>query len=361
MHRESRRPLTLLTICIALTSLPTACADKPADEAASDTAPTSDSDSDSTDTGTDTEGTACQAETALELAECVERDRYIADLEFIAQPRDPGSAHWQEVQDLCFDRFTEYGFDVELHSYATGVNVIGTKLGTETPEQRILVAGHYDHIPGCNGADDNASGTAATLEAARVLSARDYPRTLVVACWDEEELGLLGAEAYAAEQVIGADGELLFNWNFEMIGFTDDAPDSQTVPDGFELLFPDQVEELEANQYRGDFIAVIVDEDGAAMVQPFMSYAEAFALSAVLLPVPADLKNSPLLADLRRSDHAAFWEIDVPAVMLTDTSEFRYANYHCATGEDAVELLDHDFSAKVISAAVGAAAESLGL
>ncbi|PRQ03956.1 M28 family peptidase [Enhygromyxa salina] len=352
----------ILGLSVALASLSTGCKDDPlGDEAAS--ASTGDSGSADThaDTGTETGDAQCSSGTPQELADCVDRDRYVADLEFIAQPRDPGSAHWQEVQDLCFDRFTEYGFDVELHTYATGVNVIGTKLGTENPEQRIVVAGHYDHIPGCNGADDNASGTAAALEAARVLSQRDYPRTLVVACWDEEELGLVGAEAYVDAAVVGAGDQILFNWNFEMIGFTDDAPDSQTVPDGFELLFPDQVQELEANQYRGDFVAVVVDEDGMAMIQPFMTYAEGYGLPAVLLPVPADLKNSPLLADLRRSDHAAFWELDVPAVMLTDTSEFRYANYHCATGEDAVELLDHEFSAKVIASTVGAAAESLGL
>jgi hypothetical protein len=47
--------------------------------------------------------------------------------------------------------------------------------------------------------------------------------------------------------------------------------------------------------------------------------------------------------------------------MLTDTSEFRYDNYHCQTGEDNVEFLDHDFSTKIIRSTVGSAAESLGI
>lgn len=343
-----------------------ACADDPpstttaaseatsANGTGSDTGPATD-----TDTG-ETGDQACPTDTPLALAECVERERYLADLEFIAQPREPGSPHWQAVQDLCVERFTAAGFEVDLHTYSTGVNVVGRKLGTSSPDEQILVAAHYDHIPGCPGADDNATGTSAVLELARVLGQRDYPRTLVVACWDEEEDGLIGAEAYVAQAVQAGD-QILFNYNFEMIGFYDDAPDSQTVPAGFELLFPTQIEALTANQFRGDFLAVIVDDAGVPHVEPLVAYGAMFGLSTVLLPVPADLKNSPLLADLRRSDHAAFWEVDIPAVMLTDTSEFRYDNYHCQSGEDAVELLDHDFATKIVAATVGSAAESLGL
>jgi subtilisin-like proprotein convertase family protein len=47
------------------------------------------------------------------------------------------------------------------------------------------------------GADDNASGTSAVLEAARILMAYDLPYTIVFAAWDEEEIGLFGSDAYA--------------------------------------------------------------------------------------------------------------------------------------------------------------------
>ena len=310
-----------------------------------------------TETGGAPDG-ACAELSAQGLADCVDRDRYLADLEFIAQQREPGSAHWQAVQDLCFDRFTEYGFEVSRQDYGSGVNVVGRKLGTDNPDEHILIAAHYDHIPGCNGADDNATGVAGVLEAARVLSQAELSRTLLVACWDEEELGLIGAEAYA-DFVVESSQNLLFNYNLEMIGYRDDAPNSQTVPEGFDLLFMQQIAELEANEYRGDFLAVIVDDVGIPFTAPIESYSR--GVPVLTLPVPTELKNSALISDLRRSDHAAFWEIDVPAVMLTDTSEFRYANYHCASGEDAVELLDHDFAAGIIAGTVGAAAENFGL
>jgi hypothetical protein len=316
-----------------------------------------------TETETETETTGeelCLTSTPAELAACVDRELYLADLEFIAQPREPGSPHWQAVQDLCFDRFTAYGFQTERVNYGTGINVIGRKLGSEMPEQQIVVAAHYDHIPGCNGADDNATGTAATLEAARVLGMRDYPRTLVVACWDEEEIGLVGSYAFASAAA-SASEQIVMNYNYEMIGYFDDAEGAQSVPAGIDLIFPVQYAELESWGFTGDWIGLIVDEGGLPHAQAMAAHAEALGLKYLVLNLPNELKNSPLAADLRRSDHAAFWGFDYPAMMITDTSEFRYANYHCGAGEDAVELLDHDFARNVIAASVGGAAESLGL
>lgn len=311
----------------------------------------------STETGGMSEGT-CASLTPQGLADCVEQERYLADLEFIAQPRVPGSEHWQAVQDLCFERFSAYGLETDRHAYGGGVNVLGRKLGTTNPDEQILIAAHYDHISGCNGADDNATGVAAVLEAARVLAQAELSRTLVVACWDEEESGLVGSEAYAG--LVSDTGQnILFNYNLEMIGYRDDAPNSQTVPEGFDILFMQQIAQLEANEFRGDFLAIIVNEPGIPFTAPIGGYAR--GVPVLTLPVPAGLENSPLISDLRRSDHASFWAIDVPAVMLTDTSEFRYANYHCGAGEDAVELLDHEFATGIIAGTVGAAAESLGL
>src|SRR5690348_15617006 len=93
-------------------------------------------------------------------ADLVERDRYEADLSVIAGTRSPGTPHWQEVQDLCADRFASLGFEVERHAYATGVNVIGTLPGTTLPAERIVVSSHYDSVPNCEGADDNGTGVA---------------------------------------------------------------------------------------------------------------------------------------------------------------------------------------------------------
>jgi len=60
------------------------------------------------------------------------------------------------------------------------------------------------------------------------------------------------------------------------------------------------------------------------------------------LPLEAIQQISP---HLLRSDHAPFWEKGIPAVMWTDTSEFRNPNYHQPT--DTPETLDYEFMAEV--------------
>src|SRR5262245_45469411 len=114
----------------------------------------------------------CGAASPAQLASCYDPVAYKADVTFVGKPREHHSAHWQAVQDLGFDRLSELGFEVERQVYDTGVNVIGTKKGARSPGEQVIVSAHYDHIPGCPGADDNATGVAAVMEIARILSTR---------------------------------------------------------------------------------------------------------------------------------------------------------------------------------------------
>jgi hypothetical protein len=303
---------------------------------------------------------ACSNASPLALTQCVEETRYQTDLVDIAMERVPASAQWQRVQDLCATRLASLGFEVERQAYGTGVNVIGVRMGTTDPEHRVVLGAHYDHIAGCAGADDNATGVAGLLEAARVLSTASYPRTLVVACWDEEEAGLLGSLAYAGRARTRRE-QIDMNFTFEMIGYTSHAPGSQSIPTGFDLLFPEGAAEVAANESRGDFVAVVGDPASNPSVAMLEHYADWMRLPFVPLVVPMSLLSSPLIGDLRRSDHASFWATRVPAVMITDTSNFRYANYHCFEGEDVVANLDQHFASQIVAMTVGAAAETLGL
>lgn len=301
---------------------------------------------------------ACGSTTPLALGQCVETSRWSADLTTIAMPREPESTHWMEVQDLVATRLESLGFTVERVDYGTGVNVIGTRAGTSDATHDVVLGAHYDHIPDCAGADDNASGVAGALEAARVLSMASYPRTLVVVFWDEEERGLIGSEAHAAAAMTAGDTiDAVFD--FEMIGYTDDTPGSQTIPTGFDILFADASAEVAANEYRGDFIAAVGNEIVGSQADVIEHYADAIGLPFVQLIVADSVMA--LVGDLRRSDHASYWDTGVPAMMLTDTSNFRYENYHCFTGEDVVANLDPEFATLVVRATVGAVAESLGM
>ena len=93
--------------------------------------------------------------------------------------------------------------------------------------QWIIIGAHHDHLgaftgPGdtiYNGADDNASGTAAVLELARSFSAlkRRPPRSLVFVTFSAEEEGLLGSRALVSQRLIPID-PLVFMMNLDMIG-----------------------------------------------------------------------------------------------------------------------------------------------
>lgn len=284
--------------------------------------------------------------------------RYTADLTAIAGVRAPGSAHWQEVQDLCAARFTELGFTVERHAYATGVNVIGVLPGTTLPDERVYVSAHYDGTTGCPGADDNATGVAGVLEVARLVAARPHARTLAVACWDQEEAGLIGSIAYV-QRAAAAGEHITASFVFEMIGYRSTEPDSQRSDPNLALAFPDQTAAIEANDNRGDFILVIRDEASATAGASFEAAAATLGLPTITLPVSDDLKSSSLASGLRRSDHAPFWDADYPAIQLTDTADYRNPHYHCAGGLDVVADVDIAFATQVVTATATAATAAL--
>lgn len=295
------------------------------------------------------------------LVDRVDPKRYAADLEFVAAERPPGSPHWQAVQDRCATSLSEAGFTVERHvSELGGTNVIGTLLGSSPELPAIVVGAHYDHIPGCAGADDNGSGVAAVLELARVLGKPEpaWPRTLVIACWDNEELGLYGSQAWV-DDAIAKGTKISLYFNFDAMGYADHTPKSQKLPEGVDLLFSKQLAALAANDYRADFIAVLADESASAIAQRVVAHAERIELPAAILAIPAAMKNEPLLADLRRSDHASFWAHDIPAVFLSDTAEFRTDTYHCVGRPDTADTIDVAFATSVVRASAGALAEAL--
>jgi len=115
-----------------------------------------------------------------------------------------------------------YGLATTIQSFSsTGKNVIGTKTGTEFPNKKFIICAHYDDMPSgpiAPGADDNGSGTAAVIEAARILSQHSFPYTVIFALWDEEEQGLVGSEYYAALAQTNNDS-IVGVINMDMIAF----------------------------------------------------------------------------------------------------------------------------------------------
>lgn len=105
--------------------------------------------------------------------------------------------------DLAADYLAEtlagFGLTVTIDEYSsTGTNILAVKEGTEYPDEYYMICAHYDAVD-YYCADDNGSGTAGVLEAARIFAEHDFEYSVIFALWDEEEIGLIGSNSYATQ------------------------------------------------------------------------------------------------------------------------------------------------------------------
>ncbi|HEX7049322.1 MAG TPA: M28 family peptidase [Longimicrobiales bacterium] len=107
-----------------------------------------------------------------------------------------------------------------------GVNILGTIEGRVRPDRYIVITAHYDHVgvgkPDAtgdsiyNGADDNASGTAALLALAAYFHAHAPANSMLFAALDAEEMGLRGARALVADPPVPLD-DVVIDVNMDMV------------------------------------------------------------------------------------------------------------------------------------------------
>lgn len=81
--------------------------------------------------------------------------------------------------------------------YATSRNIIAAIPGTELPNEKIIICGHYDSVNKCPGSVDNGGGSVSIAEFARHFARNPARRTLIFIWFGSEELGLRGSWAYA--------------------------------------------------------------------------------------------------------------------------------------------------------------------
>lgn len=247
------------------------------------------------------------------------------------------STRLQQVERYLRDQFSEAGLAVTTHEFEAmgGIfrNVIGTgppASGQNGKEPPMILAAHYDTVPGSPGADDNASALAVLLEVAHRIQSYQLRRPIRFIAFCLEEEGLLGSQAYTAH--LAATRQSLYGAIvLECVGYARDEEGSQTIPPGVPIAVPTV----------GNFLAVIGNQNSAALTTA-LSQTMNRHVPVVPLIVPG---NGELLPDTRRSDHTAFWEQGFPAVMLTDTANFRNPHYHRPT--DTIDTLNLDFMSAV--------------
>jgi hypothetical protein len=292
----------------------------------------------------------------------------------VAVPRPYQSAGRSAARNYCASQMQALGYTIEIQPFSAswggvlydGQNVIGTRLGTSLPSETVMVSAHFDHIPDCPGADDNASGVAGMLESARLLAASPHPRTLRVACWDLEEDGILGSRAYAARA--RTRGETIrVNFVYDMIGYKRTEPNTQLVPGGedvFGAAFPEQLQQLIANSRRGDVMVLFADEPGyvtpnggSAFASEVKVAAATVGLKIITMELNATLVSG--FSDTLRSDHSSFWAEGFTSLYVGDSGEFRNPNYHCRNGTDSVSTLDFEYARQMAQATTIAALRAL--
>jgi len=248
-----------------------------------------------------------------------------------------------------------------------GSNIIAVKKGTDEPENAIVIIAHHDTVKASQGANDNTASVAAILELARVLGSYRFKKSVVLAMPDMEELWLLGAIALVESLV--ASYKILGVINYETMGCVDSDPGSQVVPQGIDLLYKDQYNRIKANDFKGDFTCIIYNGKAkltASMLGTALNNLTGKQTSLYLrdpndLPVIGKLLGIlvPTVRNFARSDHSRFWDAGIPAMMVTDTANFRYKHYHQPT--DTPEKVDYHRIADIAAATATVIAETAEL
>lgn len=235
----------------------------------------------------------------------------------------------------------QYGYTPVLHVFpAAGKDVCNIEVVIEAAgadPETVVVGAHYDSAQGTPGANDNATGTAAVIELAQLLSdlkGKSGKRIRLVLFVNEERpyfgTDMMGSLRYARS--LKERGERVTTmYSLETIGYYSSDPGSQKYPSPFHLIFDD----------RGDFVAFVGMLASRALLQDTMrSFRSHTSFPSIGGVAPARIPG------ISWSDHWAFAEVGYPALMVTDTAPFRYPHYHRVT--DTPDKVDTDKLARVV-------------
>lgn len=112
-------------------------------------------------------------------------------------------------------------YTVSTHTWRNGSapNIIAEMKGSESPNDIVIVGAHFDSVKkGYPAADDNGSGTCATLELARLFSKCTFKKTIRFVLFSGEEIGLLGSKAYVKEAKQKGENIIAY-YNIDMISY----------------------------------------------------------------------------------------------------------------------------------------------
>jgi len=215
-------------------------------------------------------------------------------------------------------------------------NLVVELPGRDRAQEIVIIGAHYDTVPSSPGADDNASAVAGLLALARSLADKQFSRTVRLVAFVNEEPPYFQTERMGSlvhARAAQAKGDkIVAALILEMLGYYTDQENSQHYPAPLRYFCPSV----------GNFIAFVGNIDSRALVhQVIASFRKHTKFPSAGAAAPAAIPG------IGFSDHWSFWQIGVPAVMVTDTAFFRNPHYHQAS--DTPDRLDYDHMARVVA------------
>lgn len=257
------------------------------------------------------------------LVDQVDKDRYFADIVTLAGfgTRRTGTTGNVNARNWIAGQFTSLGLTVTTPQFNVGGqptrNVVGTLTGTMFPNEYLIVCAHFDSLPSAGsapGAEDNASGTAAVLEMARIVAPFGSQRSIRFIGFSGEEQGVIGSTNYVANLTVAERANIRGAINLDMIAYTGDAEHDvllETLP------FADSLQnELEAAAH--DFTNLTVYN------------------SFVLLG----------------GDHEPFLDAGLPCVLAIENDWDTYPAYHLAS--DTTSVVTRELGASITKMSLAA-------
>jgi len=297
------------------------------------------------------------------IVDQVDSNEIKSSMQFITgiRHRTAGINQLQRVKDSINNRFNRYNLQTSVQGFVysgyNAENFIGRLPGTTREDTTYIVCGHYETVSISPGADDNGTAVAAVLEISRILSNYKFRNTVKFIGFDLEEAGLVGSARYVSQGIPSYE-KIAGVLDFEMIGYYCDVPNCQQIPAGFCTLFPAVCDSINSQQGRGNFLNNIANVNSNSLRYAFDSCARIYTpqLRVISLATPGNGQSTP---DLRRSDHAPFWDAGYKALMLTDGANFRNPNYHSAN--DVLSTINIAFLTNNIKASLAAIASLAGI
>lgn len=240
------------------------------------------------------------------------------------------------IHDSCFaaanyiaDKLSMYGCDTvffQNHTSGHAPNVVGIKRGQVHPDSiYVVVCGHFDSISDqpfslAPGADDNGSGTASVIEAARAMQIQKFEYSVRYIAFSGEEFGLYGSEYYApwarsqGDSIIGV-------FNADMIAYVDAEPESLEV------------------------IAKISNPNCEWLADFFIEAAQNYATL---------LTRKRMVNSMPYSDHSPFWSQGYVALCNIEDYGVMNPYYHMTADSIGAGYNNNDFCTETIKAQVAA-------